>query len=135
LALRRANHDRRGLAETLNSLGVQAYYAADWDGAWHHYAEALWLLRELPNTLQVALMLANLGEVALKQDDSERAVLLLAASEFLLSDLGSPLAASVRQMLDTAIEHAPTDLTELHASFKPLHLKALLARVMPTDTP
>jgi predicted ATPase/DNA-binding SARP family transcriptional activator len=133
LHLRRANHDRRGLAETLNSLGVLAFYAGDWEGAWRYYAESLALLLELQNTQQVALMLFNLGEVALKRGDPDRAVPLLAVSEYLLIELQSPLAPSVEQMLQqatVAAGAAPDSVTVLQSALKPISLAARVETAM-----
>src|SRR5262249_29954313 len=37
LRLRRKIGDGRGMAETLNNLGLLAYYQQDWEAAWHSY--------------------------------------------------------------------------------------------------
>jgi len=136
LQLRRANHDRRGLAETLNSLGVIRFYAGDWAGAWRRYSEALALLLELQNMLHVAQMLANLGEVALKQADLTSAARLLAVSEYMLLELQSSHAAPVRQMLQETLEMdeaVGVVVTEIRSALKPLSLAARVALVMPPD--
>jgi tetratricopeptide (TPR) repeat protein len=134
LQLRRANHDRRGLAETLNSLGVLCFYADNWEGAWNHYAEALALLLDLENTQQVALMLANLGEVALMRHEPARAIPLLVVSEYLLTELQSPLTEPVGRMLQQATlkvlkEGAAPDIaTSLRSALRPLSLAARRTR-------
>ncbi len=106
LALRRASGDRRGQAETLNNLGVLAFYRHDWDEAWRLYAEALALERELNHLYGIALLLSNLGEVAAEQTQAARACRLFAASERLMREIGSPLAGSVTAYLTEAAARA-----------------------------
>jgi predicted ATPase len=133
LWLRRANQDRRGLAETHNSLGMLAFDAADWAQARSHYAEALPLLQELQNTQEVALMLANLGEVAGKQGEPERAVPLLVTAEDLLLEAQSPYAPPVTQMLQEAAQAAgipPDGVAALRAACKTQSLQERIAHAM-----
>jgi predicted ATPase/DNA-binding SARP family transcriptional activator len=108
LRLRRSLDDRRGLAETLNNLGVLAQERDDLAVAWDYYIEALTYEQEVRNTLGAALLLANLGEVAQTQGDSKRAYRLLAVSERLLEAVQSPLepVAVVGEMLRKAAVEA-----------------------------
>ena len=99
LALRRAQQDRRGQAETLTNLGILAYERKDWDAAWNFYAQSLELERGLEHVFGVATTLSDMGEVACEQGEMERACRLFAVSERLLLDLNSHLSPSVSEYL------------------------------------
>lgn len=102
LDLRRALGDRRGLAETLNNLGVLAFELHEYDKAWAFYEEALQNELEIDNRHGVGVALANLGEVAGQLGRLHVGIRLLAAAENVLTELGSPLAGSVREMLEAS---------------------------------
>jgi predicted ATPase/class 3 adenylate cyclase len=102
LELRRALDDRRGLAEALNNLGVLAFELGRFDDARLRYLEALRWERQVGNLHGVGVALANLGEVAGIQGSPGEGVRLLAAAERALTEVGSPVAATVREMLEAA---------------------------------
>jgi predicted ATPase/DNA-binding SARP family transcriptional activator len=89
LQLRRELGDARGIAETLNNLGVLAYEQNDFDKAHAHYMETLPTQQELRHTFGVACVLANLGEVADAEAEFERACRLYAAAERLFETVDS----------------------------------------------
>lgn len=106
LRLRRALGDRRGIAESLNGLGVLAHFARDWAAARACYQEAMELELELGHVLGVATALDNLGEVAVEEGEPERASRLLAASERLMHEIESPHLEYVTRQLVSAAERA-----------------------------
>jgi tetratricopeptide (TPR) repeat protein len=106
LRLRRALEDRRGLAETLNNLGVLAFERGEMERAKRFYREALACEQELRNTFGVARSLLNLGEVAQEQNKALRAARLFFASEQFLVEAQSPLQAAVAEMARKAAEDA-----------------------------
>jgi predicted ATPase len=108
LRLRRALQDRRGMAETLNNLGVLAQDATNWDAATRYYAESLRLEQELQHPLGVATALSNLGELFQARGDLNRALRLFAAAERLMQELRSPHAPYVSTLLEAAAAQAAT---------------------------
>lgn len=102
LELRRALDDRRGLAETLNNLGVLAFELGQFDDARNRYLEAMGCERQIGNLYGAGVALANLGEVAGIQGRSGEGARLLAAAERALTEVGSPVAENVREMLEAA---------------------------------
>jgi predicted ATPase len=114
LRLRRARDDRRGMAETLNNLGVLAQYQKEWDTAWSRYAEALGYVQELGHPLGVAIELCNLGEVGRAQERHEEALRLLAAAERLMDEVESEhWSGYVREQLQEAASGAGWDASRL----------------------
>ncbi len=99
LAIRRALGDALGIAETLTNLGVLAYGRLEWDAARAFYAEALILERQIDNLYGMAILLFNLGEVAMEQGEGARACRLCAASERLLREIGSPALSAASDYL------------------------------------
>lgn len=95
LNLRRARDDRRGVAETLNNLGVLAFEAENWETAWKYYAEALEHERALSHPFGVAMVLQNLGETAEQRGELVHACRLFAAAERLMEEVKSPLVSYV----------------------------------------
>jgi tetratricopeptide (TPR) repeat protein len=69
LVLRRALGDERGIARTLNSLGVVARSMGDLDGAEVLFEESLRRKRVLGDDRGVAATLSNLGLLAADRDD------------------------------------------------------------------
>ncbi len=102
LRLRRAHDDRRGLAETLNNLGVLAHEQGDLDAAWQWYAEAARHERDLRHTFGVARALANLGEVAHARGEGERACRLFGAAERLFEEVKSAYTSYAAGLLADA---------------------------------
>ena len=72
LTLYRQLRDKRGLARTLNTLGVVATYD-EWERKMALYEEGLSLAREIEARDLVATLLNNLGEIARIRGDSRRA--------------------------------------------------------------
>lgn len=123
LDLRRDIGDRRGLAETLNNLGVLAYELQEFDKAWAFYEEALHNELEIDNRHGVGVALANLGEVAGQLGRLQVGIRLLVAAENVLTELGSPLAGSVREMLEAAapsVQMSSKDLESLRSKVRTL---------------
>lgn len=100
LQLRRALDDRRGLAETLNNLGVLAFEQERYPVSWDYYREALRFEQEVHNRQGIGKTLANLGEVAALLGRPEQGVRLLLASVLILEESGSPLARAVAGMCE-----------------------------------
>lgn len=98
---RRKLQDMRGLAETLNNLGVLAYQQEDWPAATTYYLEALQHELELLNWFAVARSLYNLAEAAQAQGDLERALPLAAASERLMDIVKSPWLDDAGRLLES----------------------------------
>ena len=103
---RRKRQDRRGLAETLNDLGIVAYHQADWQQAWRCYAEALENEQALGNTFGIASTLFNLAEVADERGEPLTALRLLAVSESLMEAVKSPVARMVSEKFDLIAQSA-----------------------------
>ena len=74
LALRRTLSDRRGIAGSLNNLGVIAVETGNSAAARAHYEESLALFQELGNRATQGYVLNNLANVALKQGDLPEAI-------------------------------------------------------------
>jgi predicted ATPase/class 3 adenylate cyclase len=72
LTLYRQLGDKRGLARTLNTLGVVTTYD-EWERKMAFYEEGLSLAREIEARDLVATLLNNLGEIARIRGDSQRA--------------------------------------------------------------
>jgi len=115
LQLRRSLGDRRGLAETLNNLGVLAHEQDHLERAEQYYREALDYSEELRNVLETGLLLANLGEVAQGRGQLETAVRLFAASECYLGEVASPMQSVVTSLLDQAVQLAALSAPSLQA--------------------
>jgi tetratricopeptide (TPR) repeat protein len=89
LALKRSQGDSRGIAGTLNNLGMIASAKGDFERARSLYNESLELLRVAGNKTGVAVVLGNLGAIMLDQHDP-RAGPLFAESLRLFQELGEP---------------------------------------------
>src|SRR5207249_4169840 len=132
LRLRRAHNDQRGLAETLNNLGVLAHFRSDLETAWAHYAEALENEQALHHVYGVALVLNNLGEVAFERGEYERACRLFATSERIMDDVKSPELGYVTDWFKRAVQHDPTpDMETLRRFVRGKSLDELVAWAMP----
>jgi predicted ATPase/class 3 adenylate cyclase len=101
IRIRRAQGDRRGLAEALKNLGIVAYKQENWKGAWDYYSEALEYERIMRNWFDIAISLYNLAEVAHVRSDFELALRLAAASERLMEIVKSPLVRSAADLLES----------------------------------
>ena len=101
---RRRQGDRRGLAETFNDMGIVAYRQANWKLAWSYYAEALEYEKSLGNTSGIASTLFNLAEVSKECGETDRAMRLLAASEFLMETLKSPVGRQVSEYFESVAQ-------------------------------
>jgi tetratricopeptide (TPR) repeat protein len=98
LALLRALGDTRGIAASLDNLGLVAQAQGDYTRAATLHEEALALLRALGDTRDIAASLANLGAVAGRQGDHGRAADLLEQSLLLSRDV------SARDLVGTSLE-------------------------------
>lgn len=126
LRLRRALEDRRGLAETLNNLGVLAFEQERYAVSWDYYREALTFELELHNRRGIGVTLANLGEVAALLNQPEQGVRLLITAVQILEEAASPHASGVAGMLATQrdevgwsseqVTHAQNELQDLPIS-------------------
>jgi tetratricopeptide (TPR) repeat protein len=97
LRLRRKHGDQRGIAETVNNLGVLAQKREELGEAWQHYSDALWIEKDLRNTFGVGRALFNLGDIPDLHRDPCRAWRLYAAAELLFDEVGSPHKDDVSQ--------------------------------------
>jgi tetratricopeptide (TPR) repeat protein len=114
LKLRRELDDRRGLAETLNNLGVLFFEMEDLGGAWRWYREALEYERQLDHLHGIGVALANLGEAAGDLGAAELGASLLAASVVTLAEAGSPVIEDVGKMLDEMASRAGWSASDLN---------------------
>src|SRR5262249_42468494 len=106
LKLRRALNDRRGVAGTLNKLGVLSFETDDYESSWYFYLEALKFERYIDNRHGIGVALANLGEVAGLLGEGETGARLLTAAERVLVEVGSPNLEEARKMMDEACAKA-----------------------------
>ena len=113
LTLRRSLNDRRGLAETLNNLGVLSYELENYPGAWDYYLEALKYEQQIDNRHGVGVALANLGEVAGILGNACQGARLLTAAERVLTEVGSPNLEEARKMMDDACTVAAWSASEI----------------------
>jgi tetratricopeptide (TPR) repeat protein len=99
LTIRRKLGDRRGLAETLNNLGVLSFEMRHFSEAWRYYHEALQHELAIDNRHGIGIALANLGEVAEELGQVESGARLVATAEWVLTEIGAPVAKQVSSML------------------------------------
>ncbi len=88
LALYRRQGSRRGIAATLNDLGMLEADQGHFEQAETHYTEGLAIFRELNEKHGVALVLYNLGWLAAHRNDPQRAMGLCEESLALGRELG-----------------------------------------------
>ena len=122
--------DRRGLAETLNNLGVQAQEAGQLDEAWNYGRQALQLKVELGHVAGAAATLFNLSEIAEARPDLKLAARLSAASETLFDKAGSPhttIATAWLQQIAPRAGHTANSLDALRRRLKERPLSELIA--------
>lgn len=98
LRLRRGCEDRRGVAETLNNLGILAQAQDQRAAAQRWYTEALDVEREMGHGFGVARALSNLGEIAEAQGALGQACRLFTAAEYLFEQVQSPYAGYVADL-------------------------------------
>ncbi len=122
MQIRRRQGDRRGLAETLNNLGVLAYEQQNWPQAWDNYAEALKHEQEIGNMQGIARTLFNLAEVAEERAETERALRLAAGAETLMERVKSPIARvatekfnAIAASIDASITPSLSKVEDLNA--------------------
>lgn len=106
LPIRRKQGDVRGLAETLNNMGIVAYRQGDWKQAWDYYAESLEHKQTLGNTYGIASALFNLAEAANERTETTLSLRLLAASEFLMETVKSPVVKQVSDYFELVAQSA-----------------------------
>jgi len=85
--------DKRGIAFTLNNIGVQWLEQGDFAPAIEHFTESLVLTQELGQTRTSAYTWHNLGEMARWQGDYAQAAVLYSQSLAVLRTLGDHWAA------------------------------------------
>jgi len=90
LRLRRDHGDQRGIAETLNNLGVLHWELSDLEAAWNSYAEALPYEKALRNSVEIGRVLYNMSEIAEKKEDWPLASRLATAADVLFEQMDSP---------------------------------------------
>ena len=133
LRLRRELGDRRGIAETLNNLGVLAHVQDDLDAARSYYAETLEHEQALHHIHGAAIVLCNLGEIADAKNEHEPACRLFAAAEHLFDAVKSVHAAYAADLLAGAaakIENGAALAASLRQSARSLSPEELIARAM-----
>ena len=121
--------DRRGLAETLNNLGVQAQEAGELDNAWRYGYEALQLKSELGHVAGTAVSLFNLSEIACARPDLKLAARLSAAAEVSFDKAGSPHTPAATHWLHSIAPragHTDTSLDGLRRRLKEKTLSELV---------
>jgi hypothetical protein len=87
-------------AEALENLGALALQRADHARAHELLVESLVLYRELGEKWNIAMTLARLATLAVRQGEPERAALLCGAAEALREAIGSNLATVVQSALE-----------------------------------
>jgi len=125
LRTRRALNERRGVAETLNCIGVLAQLQGDPDTAWDCYAESLRLQGEVRNSFLAACAFNNLGEIAEIRGEWKPACSLFAAAEKLFEEIKSPFAAKVWETLSRVAGNLPNPETAILKSREEVHGKPL----------
>jgi DNA-binding CsgD family transcriptional regulator len=90
LTLFRALGDESGIADTLVSLGVVAYFEGDWVAARTLYEKGLAAFRAQGNRKGIAKSLNDLGEVALEEGDLCAARRFQEESLTIVRDVGDP---------------------------------------------
>ncbi len=125
LRLHRTLDDQRGMAESLNNLGVLAHGQGDLDEAWRCYVEALSGERALRHPFGEARALSNLGEVAEAQNRLEQACRLFAVSERLFEEVKSAYAIYTADLLAAAAAKQNASLESLRRTARTLPPDAL----------
>lgn len=135
LRLRTALQDERGLAETLNNLGMISYDRGDFAAAKQYYLQALEHDRRLQSVRDIAILLANLGEVALEEAPHGAARLFI-ASESIMSEIGSALETPISAIAEDAADRAgltPDARAALRAALKSLPLDRRIDQALRED--
>ena len=106
LRLYEMQEDRRGIAASLNALGVNARDRGDYEGARNHFEKSLVHWRALSDSVSTARSLHNFANVLKVQGDYARAQLLLEEAIINFAELGdrSGAAWSINQKGDIARE-------------------------------
>ena len=79
-----------GIAACLNNLGNVAYMQGDYAGAFALQAEGLTIKSRLQDKFSIALTLESIADLAVEENDPERAMRLLGAEERLRKELEAP---------------------------------------------
>ena len=130
LAGRKMAGDARGLAETLNNLGVVAQESGQLDAAWDYGEAALQIKVELGHVAGAAATLFNLSEIAEAHADFKLATRLGAAAESLFDKAGSPHLAVATAWLEPLAQragHSEKSLQALRKRLKEMALAELAA--------
>lgn len=118
LSLYETQGDRRGIAASLNALGVNARDRGDNERARNHFEKSLVYWRTLSDSVSTARSLHNLANVLKVQGDYARAQLLLEEAIINFAELGdrSGAAWSINQKGDIAREQG--DLVAARESYE-----------------
>ena len=59
--------DLKGQATVLNNLGIEAYYAGDWEKALYAYERSRNPFKRIGDVTSVAMAMNNIGEIKIRQ--------------------------------------------------------------------
>ncbi|MBV7329319.1 tetratricopeptide repeat protein [Chloroflexi bacterium TSY] len=116
LAIDRELGDKRGIAMSLNGLGIVAYETGDYETALSHYEESLAIKWELGDKQGIATSLENFVELAIVQDQPERALCLASAAVALREVIGGSLSPNEQAKFEGHVETARLALGEVVAT-------------------
>ncbi|MCI0561283.1 MAG: tetratricopeptide repeat protein, partial [Nitrososphaera sp.] len=103
---------KRGIAVSLNNLGLVARCQGDYERALMLHEESLALYQEVGDKSGIAACLEGLARVAGVQDQPERAAWLLGAAEALRETIGIPLPPSDQANYEHNVTSVRTKLGE-----------------------
>lgn len=112
LSLRRELGDRRSTAITLNQLGYLALDMGDVMQARDYFSESLALCRQIGDRRSLAYSLEALAHLACREEETGRAVTLLAAAGALRDVIGSPPPPEDRRAQEDLLASARANLGE-----------------------
>jgi tetratricopeptide (TPR) repeat protein len=112
LELFRKQGNKAGEGFALYNLGYAAHESGDPKGARAHFLESLRLREELGNRQSIAMCLIGLSEVDSSEERWERAAVLIAAGNRLLTETGTQPGVADEARANRAEESARSKLTD-----------------------
>jgi hypothetical protein len=112
LALKQELGDKRGIAGSLNDLGLVALEQGDYTGATSLLAESLTIRRDVGDKWGIAASLAGLAGLAQAHAQASRAARLLGAATAQLEVIGGRLDIMDRTIYARTLDAARSALTE-----------------------